>query len=207
MADGTPPEAAGTARGAAGRENDTGSPVRGGDRNGALRSEPGAPSVPRPGVREPGHRPYSARAGDARRYPAGPGNTVSGRGAGDAPCPPRPALPLRGPTGPAGGGGGVATRVHPRRARILHAGRAHSVPASGTADVSRVPGCRRPRGRWAGRRPGAGHATDRCCTPSTWSAASRVPRGRRIARGGIGVLRVGFPDGGVGRPPLHRFDL
>ena len=207
MADGTPPEAAGLARGAAGGENDPGSSVRGGGRDAAVRGEPGAPSLPRSGVREPGHRPHPARVGDARKYPTGPGDAVPGRGAGDPACPARPALPLRGPTGAAGGGGGVAARVHPRRARVLDAGRAHSVPAPGAADVSRVPGRRRPGSRRAGRRPGPGHATDRRCAPSTRPAASRVPRGRRIARGGIGVLRVGFPHGGGGRPAFHRLDL
>ena len=52
-----------------------------------------------------------------------------------------------------------------------------------------------------------GHATDQCRTPSTRPAAPRVPRGRRIARGGAGVPRVRFADGSVGRPPFHRLDL
>ena len=202
MVDGTAPEAAGAARGAAGRKDDPGSSVRGGGPNGPVRGEPGAPSLPRPGVREPGDGAYPSRAGDARGHPAGPGDTVPGRDSGDTARPARPALSVRGPAGPAGGGGGVAAGVHPRRARILDAGGAHSVPAPGTADVSRVPGRRRP-----GRRSGPGHAADRRCAPSTRAAASRVPRGRRLARGGAGVLRVGFSGGGGGRSPFHRVDL
>ena len=171
------------------------------------RGEPGAPSLPRRGVREPRHRPHPARVGDARRDPAVPGGAVPGRGAGNAARPARPALPLRGPARPAGGGGGIAARVHARRPRILHAGGAHSVPAPGTADVPRVPASRRPGGGRVDRQPGSGRAAARRRAPAARTAAPRVPVGRRTARGGASVPRVGLPGGGDGRPPLDRLDV